>query len=264
MYNDSNACSMRLLKLLLFVFCSGWSTHALALDSVTVLADGNLGGALANVARSYSRDSNVVVNLSFAAADSQEMQINEGSAADVLITPRQSWIDELKTKGLIDIYSQDNFARDPLALVGPADSAIDAKLINRFPVSEIIRDMHYESLFVMPHPETLPEASAARDAMHGLEAADYMEPYTLYIKRPADMLDMVINQRAYGVFLNSSTRNKTGIKVLDFFPESSHRAFSYHAVVIAGDNMDAARKFIEYLKSKKAQSILKSYGLLEP
>lgn len=255
---------MRFFRIIVAALCLALPTSgpAWALGSVTVLADGHLGVALTQIARRYSRDNNVIVNLSFASTEQQGRQIDEGAAADVLITPRQGWIDEMKTRGLLDISSQVDFAADRLALVAPAGSMLGAEINNRFPVAEIIRAIDYEPLFVMPHPETLPEGAAAKESMRGVDAADYMEPYTVYLKTLPEMLEMVSLRQGYGVFLYSSVRYRDEVKVLDLFPESSHRAFMYHAVAIAGDNMDAARKFIDYLDSPRAQAILEEHALL--
>src|SRR4029077_20107524 len=88
-----------------------------SLKSVTVMADGSMSLAIAEIARDYSRDEQIIVNTSFALPKAQEAQITEGAAADVLITPKQAWIDELKTRGLIDIHSPTSVARNRLALV---------------------------------------------------------------------------------------------------------------------------------------------------
>lgn len=258
---------MRILRKMMVFALTGLtlvsaSADAFALGSVTLLADNNLGIAITRLARDYAAQKNVIVNSSFAPSDAQNMQINEGAAADILITSKESWIDELKTKGLLDISSQISVVRDQLALVGPADSVIDVKLVNRFPVAEIISAIGDDPLFVLPSPETLPEGGFAKEAMRNIGAAYYLEPVTVYLKQRQDMLEMVKNNHAYGVFLNSSVQNNENIKLLDVFPESQHRPIHYYAVVIASDNMENARKFIEYLQSGRAKKIFRDQGFL--
>jgi ABC-type molybdate transport system substrate-binding protein len=128
------------------------ASPAYALNSVTVMADKSMSVAIAEIARDYSREREVVVNTSFAPPRADEAQIIGGADADVLITPKHAWIDKLKEHGLIDIYSESKVASSGLL--------------------------------------------------------------------------------------------------------SAH----YFAVVIAGDNMDEARKFLEYLKSDEAQDVLKRNG----
>lgn len=237
---------------------------ALALPSVAVLADSSLSLPLAEAARLYSKKYNIVVNGSFAPANMQEAQINEGSAADVLITPRLSWIEELKGRGLLDVYSQAPVTRDALVLAGPADSFVQVDLRNRFPVAEIIRAIDYEPLFVLPNPEALAEGAMAKEAMRNIDAADYMEPYTVYLKQREDIVEMLTQHGAYGVLLASTVRQIQGLRVLGEFPPSLYKPFEYFSVVIAGDNMDEARKFAQFLRTAEVQAIFERAGFREP
>lgn len=233
---------------------------ALAISSVTVMADSAMSNAIAEVARNYSRDFQVVVNTSFTLPSVQEAQINEGGSADVLITPRQQWIDQLKTRGLIDVYSQSLVAKNKLVLVGPIDSPLRLSDGGAFPVPELINQMGGEPGFVVGHPETLMEGVFGKEALRSLGAAEYLEPYTLYIKQLDQMFDMVRKHHAYGLFFYSSTISRDGIRVLEVLPDSAYHPIDYYGVVVAGENMDQARKFLEYLKSPASRKVFRENG----
>jgi molybdate transport system substrate-binding protein len=239
-----------------------WPYPALALSSVTVMADNNLSVAMAEIARSYSRDRGVIVNTSFAPAKSQEAQITEGDSGDILITPDLKWIENLKTQGLVDIYSQTQLARDRLALVGPLSSPLHARLLQNFPVTQIIEHLGGEQGFVIGNPETLPEGVYSKEALRKLNVAADLEPYTLFIKNREQMFDIVITQKAYGLFFYTTAVGQAGVRVIDMLPEDSYTPIWYYAVVIAGDNMNEARRFLDYLKSTKTKNILKKNGFL--
>lgn len=236
------------------------SSHAHALNSVTIMADNTLSTAIAEIARHYSREHNLVVNTSFASMSAQEAQITEGGAADILITPKQAWIDELKTQGLIDIYSPTPVARNRLALVGPTDSPLEVKLSEKFPAMGIINQIEGEPGFVVGNPETQSVGISGKEAMRNLDVTGDMEEYTLYVKRQGQMLEMIPGMKAYGVFYYSTVMNRPDMKVLDLFPETSYTPIKYYAVVIAGENMDEARKFLEYLKTADAKRVLHENG----
>lgn len=253
--------SIKICAVFLFLFLGAPPALALVnLHTVTVMADNSMSMAMVEIARNYSRDHNIIVNTSFAAPAAQEEQITEGGAADILITPKQLWIDQLKERGLIDIYSQAPVARNRLALVGPASSTMQADLSKPFPVADLINHMGGEPDFVVASPETLIEGTYSKEALRKLGAAADLEPYTLYVKSLDDMFDMVTRNQAYGIFLYSTTLAHSGLRVLDLLPESSHQPIHYFAVVIAGDNMDEARKFIEYLKTPDARRIFRENG----
>ena len=233
---------------------------AFALNSITVMADNSMSIAMVEQARDYSREQQIVVNTSFAAPVAQETQITEGGAADILITPKQSWIDQLKMQGLIDVHSQTEVAKNQLALVGPPDSPLSAKLSKNFPTAALIRQMEGEPAFVVGNPETQMSGIYGKEALRNLDVADDLEPYTLYIKQADQMFDMVSKQHAYGIFLNSSVVGRDDVTVLDLFPKNSYRPITYYAVVIGGDNMNEARKFLQYLKSADAKKIFSRNG----
>jgi ABC-type molybdate transport system substrate-binding protein len=73
---------------------------------------------------------------------------------------------------------------------------------------------------------------------------------------------MVTEQQAFGVCFYSSVFQRNDLKIIDKIPESAHKKIAYYAVVIAGDNMDEARNFLEYLKSAEVNKILRKYGFV--
>lgn len=238
------------------------SAPAHAIESVNIMADSHLSAVMSHIARYYSRSTGNVANLSFLPASTQDAQIAEGGAADVLVTSQTARIEQLKTQGLIDFYSQTPIARDRLALVGPLESPIQARLAQAFPTAQIILQLGFEPGFVVGHPETLQEGIYGKEAMRNLGAAADLEPYTLYIKDLRQMLDMVARQNAYGVFFYSSVLAVPGLRVIDLFPESSHTPIQYYAVVIASDNMNQARNFMAYLKTPAVRSIFRDNGFI--
>lgn len=253
---------MRLFPKLFFLLIACLPFSAAAISSVNVMADNSLSVAMSEIARGYARENAVIVNASFALASVQQQLITEGEAADILITPRAKWIEELKMQGLIDVSSQTPIATGQLALVGPPGSPLAVDLSQQFPVGRMIMEMDYEPGFVVGHPETQSESMYVREALHTLNVAGDLEPYTLYIKQPSQMLEMIRDRQSYGVFLYSEVKDRPDVRVLDVFPKDTHASIQYYAVVIAGENMIQARKFLEYLQSAGAKRILRQSGFI--
>lgn len=226
------------------------------------MGDDTISVAIADLTRSYARDNNVAVNTSFAPEDEQETQIMEEGAGDVLITSNEEWIDDLKLKGLVDAGSTTPIARDQLVLAGPADSTLAVPDSGKFPTAQILDAIGHEPGFVIGTPEALPEGLYAREALHNLGVAGELEPYTLYPKNRRQMFEMVETRHAYGLFFYSTAIRRPGIRVISALPDDTYGPIQYYAVVIASNNMDQARKFIDYLKSIPAKNILKARGFL--
>mgnify|MGYP001317805100 CR=1 FL=1 len=238
------------------------NADVLTLPTVTVMADHSLSMAVSEIARNYSRDKKTIVNTSFVPQKIQQEQINEGAAADILITSKDEWIDELKLQGLIDIHSQTKFAKDRLVLIASVESNIVSQGAGRFPTVEIIKSASGTPIFMLGNPESLMEGVYAKEAMRSLGASDDLEPYTLYVKRLDEMLDMVVKQQAFGVCFYSSVFNRSDLKIIDMIPESAHKPIVYYAAVVASDNMDEARNFLAYLKSTEVRKLLSKYGFV--
>ncbi len=247
---------------LLLFFAVPANAAVLKLPTVTVMSDHSMSLAVAEIARNYSRNKHAVVNTSFVPQKAQQEQISEGAAADILITSKEAWIDELKLQGLIDIHSQTKLAGDRLVLIGAVDTSVSSQGVGRFPATEIIKAGAGEPIFILGNPEALMEGVYAKEAMRNLGVADDLEPYTLYVKRLDEMLNMVTEQQAFGVCFYSSVFQRNDLKIIDKIPESAHKKIAYYAVVIAGDNMDEARNFLEYLKSAEVNKILRKYGFV--
>jgi molybdate transport system substrate-binding protein len=246
-----------------FLYYTFGSVPAFAIHSISVLADNTIDIALAELARDYSRSKQVIVNTSFASKAMHDTQILEGGAADILITSQPFWIEELKNKGLIDVASRTTIASNQLALVGPLDNTLDIKIEKYFPTAALIKQMANEPMFVVANPGTQIAGIYGKEALRTIGASDDLEPYTLYIREPSQMIGMVSKQNAYGVFLNSTVARRSDVQVLDIFPTSSHQPITYFAVVIAGDNMEEARNFLAYLQQASAKKILKRNGFIE-
>ncbi len=237
------------------------SAPAQAMNNLTVMADSGASIAVAKLAREYARLQDVSVSTSFIDKSTQSSQILEGGAADILITQDARWIDDLQLQGLIDIYSKAEFAHGRIALIGPADSPLSMKLSGSFISAPLVHAMNSEAELFLGNPEYIAEGKHAREALRNLGALYVLEPYTLYLKSYDEMVEQVTQHNAYAVFPYGQALLLEKAKVIDVFPENSHSAIPYYAVVIAGDNMEEARKFMKFLSSERAKNTINGSGL---
>lgn len=231
------------------------------MNNLTVMADNGASIAVTKLAREYVRLQDVSVSTSFIEKSTQSSQILEGGAADILITQDAKWIDELQLQGLIDIYSKIEFARGRIALVGPAESTLSMNLGGNFVAAPLVNAMQSEQELFLGNPEYIPEGKYAREALRNLGALYVLEPYTLYLKSYDEIVEQVTQHKAYAIFPYGQALLLEKAKIIDVFPENSHSIIPYYAVVIAGDNMDEARKFIKFLTSERAKNTINGAGL---
>lgn len=233
------------------------------LPSLAVMADASLSLPLAEITRNYARARRSAVALGMVDAQEGARLIAEGATADVLITARDSWLEQLRQQGLVDIYSEAQVTRGNLVLVSPPGVQLPLSLESGFPTGPLLLAMGTDPLFIVPHPETLPEGGAAREALRKMEADADLEPYTVYLRSRRQIERQVREQRAYGLMLGSEAK-RLGMRVIADMPQRAYTPILYRSVVLAGEKMAEARKFTEYLKSPEAQEVFIAYGFFAP
>jgi molybdate transport system substrate-binding protein len=218
---------------------------------------------MARIVRDYARTHQVAISLALTDADTLSNKTAEGASTDVLITAKNAWLAELKQQGLVDVYSETPLASDHLSLVAPEGVAMHADFAKGFPTGEVLAVEGKEPVIVLGYPGLLPEATPAREALKKLHADNDLEPYIVYLKDRKLMRDTIRNQHAFGILLMSDAAQHH-LNVVGQLPDSVHPPIDYKAVVMAGDNMDEARRFIEFLKSEEAKADFSQFGFGGP
>lgn len=249
------------LRRFIFVLLFLWSPPAFAIPSLTVLSDSSLAVPLSQIVRSYVAQQQVAVSTSFASGKDQVAQITEGASADLLITVRKQWIETLKLQGMVDIYSQTILARNRLVLAGPNSFSGEVALESAFPFTSLLQQQGGVLTLLVGNPESLPEGSFGMEAIRRMDALEDVEPFITYARQRGRALDDVAKGSFALMFYTDAVRERD-VRVVDIFPEDTHTPILYQAVVVAGENMDESRKFLDYLRSPAARHILKNYGLL--
>lgn len=231
---------------------------------MAVLIDSAIAVPMAQVLREYARSGKTAVSLSIISQeDIASEQIAEGIAADVLITADERSLGTLRQQGLLDIYSETPLMSDELVLVGPETSRLEANFSRGFPAGKLLAQMGEQRLFVVGHPETLPEGALAREAMRSMRATADLEEYTTYARTRQEIYDLIRTQNAYGLLLNTDARTHN-IRAFAILPPDTYTPMVYKAVVVAGENMDNARMFLAFLKSEEVRQVFASYGFIPP
>jgi len=231
---------------------------------LSILADPSLTIPLSQIAREYSREHLVAVTTSFATAKEQADLITSGVEADLFITTQEKLLQELKYQGLVDVYSQKSIARNRLVIATIADNPLELILIRHLPITSILSKDSPHFVFALGDPEFQQAGLSGLEALRSFELDNELEPYFVFLQSPVDLHRTVANDHSYGIMLQSEVLRNPDIKKLDVFPEATHKPILYQSVVVAGEHMEEARRFTEFLTSTKALAMFKSYGFEAP
>ena len=237
------------------------TSNASQIKSINVLAEPNLVPALTKISRIYSQKNSVIVSVGFAAATNSINDIDSGEPADVFISAHQDWLLSLKQKGLIDIYSVIHIASDDLVLATSKDnlSAANYSLEKNLDLEESLKIINHNHLSLIVDSE---ETSIGKYARHEISEL-HLKDLRLFAKssdEKSSVISLLENSPdGYAILFASQVTNDEKLKILS--RKNSQHIF-YQALVIAGDNMEAAREFLKFLKTAPAKAIFEESGLI--
>lgn len=230
-----------------------------ATKNLTIFAEPNLIPALTEISRLYSGNTSSIISVEYGSSVDMLYRIEDGESSDIFISSHRNWQDELKMKGLIDIYNINHFADDQLVI---ATSAKNKKLPGEFLADAVTFDLAL-SVLNKNRLDLIIDHAATSLGLHSKSAVD-LQKYNrirVFEKLPEDIstAEDIINKNPniYSLMLNSQVHNNKNFKVI---AKTKRIAVFYQTLVIAGENMENARQFSNFLMSKKAKNILKNNG----
>lgn len=231
---------------------------------ITVLASTSLTDALTEISRIYAKKKGITVSSFFEAPSELANTIEQGESADVYISEDKESFTQLKQQGLIDAYDFVSVAKNRIALCVPSDSHLLRQFKAPAPLESVLPSLHERTIIVIPDPETVPLGTMTRDVFASMGHWKAIKSVMLRAESDRRSLYLIAKAKNTGVIYTSDTHNNPEVTVLSHFPAKSHPPIVYQAAVVAGLNMQPAREFLEFLKSRQARAVFKKYGFLEP
>lgn len=257
---------LRTLSLGLLILAAPLASHSEPqtepIKSITIVSDHSLIVPLNLLAQDYARRHNVSITTNFNSTKTQIKDIEEGAEANILIAAKNSWIKTLQQKGLIDVYSRANIARNRLVLAGSQLTRIPPALNNDSNIRDLTQDPE-DFTFSLGDPEYTAEGSYGLEALNSLDLLGMLEPHYHFFRNMYELINAVDNDNAMGFAFRTDALLFPKVKILQNLPPDTHPPILYEAVVIAGENMEEGREFITYLQGDYAKEVFASFGFDE-
>ncbi|CAN5467393.1 molybdate ABC transporter substrate-binding protein [soil metagenome] len=226
---------------------------------LTVSAAASLTNAfkeLGPVFEAQNPGTSVVFN--FAASDALLAQIAKGAPVDVFASADQEAMDRADAQKLLAAGSRRNFVGNSLVMIVPSDSALGLKALADLQKPEVKR-------VAIGNPASVPVGRYTRGSLEAAKLWAAVEPKAVNAQSVRQALDYVARGEVEAgfVYATDAAIMKDKVKVVATVPTET--AITYPIASIAtAPNPDAARKFLDFVVTPAAQTVLARYGFTKP
>jgi molybdate transport system substrate-binding protein len=229
-------------------------------QELLVFAAASLTNVLDEIGTAYTQQTRQPVKFSYAASSALARQLEAGARADVFFSADLEWMDYVQARSLIDRSTRRNVLGNRLALVAPADSKIELKIVPGFKLAEALGN----GRLATGDPESVPVGKYARSALTSLGVWNDVADRLVRADNVRSALAFIARgETPLGIVYETDAKVEKRVRVVDFFPADSHPPIVYPVAVTAQARPNA-RQFVEFLRSAAAQDAFKKYGFQYP
>ena len=231
-------------------------------QEITVAAAADMSAALPQLVAAYTKKTGQTVKLSFGASGNLTNQIRNGAPFDV-DPADEEYLQQLIADGLAQKDTLYRYAVGRLVLWVPADSPLDLSKLGM----NALLDSSVKKISVA-NPATAPYGRAAEAALRHFGIYDQVSSRLVVGENVSQAAQFVESGNAQAGLIALSHALAPAMKdkgrhwtvPLDAYPTLNQAA----VVLSKSKHQDAARRFLEYVRSPEAASLLTSYGFSLP
>ncbi|WP_099158994.1 molybdate ABC transporter substrate-binding protein [Virgibacillus ndiopensis] len=223
---------------------------------IFVSAAASLSEAIATISKAYEeKNPGVTVTLNFSGSGKLAQQIQQGAPVDVFLSANQNWMEVLEGEKLIIEDTRITFTRNELVMIGKKNSELKLDSFNNLNQTNIDQ-------IAIGNPESVPAGNYAKEVLVKLDKWDELKDKFVYAKDVSQVLAYVESGNTeIGFVYGSDMLRSNKVKLLDVANDNWHSPIVYPAAVTsASEHAKASKKFVEFLQSDTAQSILDANG----
>jgi len=233
--------------------------------TLNVFAAASLTESFRDLGRTLEqRQPGLSVQFNFAGSQQLALQMEQGAPADVFASADQRWMDYAKDKGLIEGEAP-IFARNRLVVIVPKTNPARIKALP---------DLVRRGTKIVLAAEAVPVGKYSREMLQKLAAApDYPQGYDRgvlanVVSQEENVKSVVakvqLGEADAGIVYRSDVTPAAAryVQELDVPDELNVIAAYPIAVVKSTRSAEAARKFVELVRSDEGQRVLEQHGLL--
>lgn len=247
------------ISLVSFVFAAALNLPAQAapLPEVTVFAAASTTDAINEIGALFEKSGQGKIVPSYASSSTLARQIENGAPAQLFISADEKWANYLDEKKLLSPGTRSVLLGNRLALIAPKDSRVALAIEPGFPLAARLGDGRL-SVGDPDHvpvglytKEALEKLGVWKDVEGKLARGDSVRAALAYVGR---------GECPLGIVYTTDAAVDPNVRIVTVFPENTHTPITYPVALIKGQETDAARNFLAFLKSDTAKQVFERYG----
>jgi molybdate transport system substrate-binding protein len=232
-------------------------------QEITVAAAADLSTALPEIVAAYTKASGQPVKLTFGSSGNLTTQIQNGAPFDVFLSADESYPAQLIEKDFADKATLYRYAIGRLVLWIPNDVPVDVQKLG----IQSLLDPAVKKIAIA-NPAHAPYGRAAEAALKKLGVYDQIASKLVLGENISQTAQFVESGNAQAGVLALSHALSPNMKDKGHYwivPLDSYPTLNQAAVVLSkSKQQEAARKFLDFVRSPEATTLLKSYGFSLP
>jgi molybdate transport system substrate-binding protein len=201
------------------------------------------------------------VETSFGSSSALARQIRDGAPADVFVSASPEWIDDLREAGAL-AGEPIMLARNRLVCIASKGSPLEQRRVSG---PSALLDALGPDGRVAIADEGVPAGEYARAALAKLGLQDAYRSHLVGQRDVRAVLHVVERGELPAGFVYGTDAKIADVVVLFAFDPATHPAIEYQAAVLReASHPEQARRFLEYLRSATARTLLTNAGFARP
>lgn len=228
--------------------------------TLTVSAAVSLKDAFNEIGEIYKSKTGNTVNFNFGASGALQKQIETGAPVDVFASAGEQQMNALVEKGLIDTKNRQDFARNTLVLIVPANSKLALASFSDLDKSEVQK-------IAVGNPKTVPAGQYTEQVFEKANLKNVLQSKLIYAEDVRQVLDYVVRGETDAGIVYATDARIAGekVRVAAIASENTHAPILYPIASIKESRAQtAAKEFTEIVLSSEGRSILQKYGFASP
>jgi molybdate transport system substrate-binding protein len=232
-------------------------------QEITVAAAADMSVALPELVAAYAKKTGQVVKVSFGASGNLANQIRNGAPFDIFFSADEQYPQQLIAEGLAEKDTLYRYAVGRLVLWVPNDSPLD---LSQLGIKALV-DPSVKKISIA-NPSTAPYGRAAEATLRHFEIYDQVSSRLVVGENISQAAQFVESGNAQAGLVALSHALAPAMKDKGRYwtvPLDAYPTLNQAAVVISQSKQsDAAKKFLDFLRSPEASSLLTRYGFSLP